>query len=71
MKMASLVLTLLGGLGLVLSVAGKIVSSTSGIVFGVSPRGYVEGASALFLFALALMAHDRWYGCAKTPPSAP
>ena len=66
MKMASLVVSGLGVLSLVVAIIDKFVSQP---ILGVSPGGYLRFATALYLLALVVMAYDRWYGCcSKTPP---
>jgi hypothetical protein len=35
-------------------------------IVGVSPGGYLRGATALYLLALAVMCRDKFY-CAKPP----
>jgi len=66
MKIASLVLIILGALALLLAVAEKFLGVH---VLPGGPAGYLRGADALFLFALALMAYCKC--CCAKPPAQP
>lgn len=64
----------IGGLGVLALVMGLVAKMLASGILGVSPAGYVRGASALFLLTLVVMVYDRWYGCrpeAKAADSAP
>ena len=37
-------------------------------MMGITPGGFVRGATALYLLALVVMVYDRWYGCPGTNP---
>lgn len=65
MKIASLIVMILGALALLFAVLERLL----GIHIWMSnPTGYLRGASALFLLALALMAYGKCC-CAKPPPA--
>jgi hypothetical protein len=63
MKMISMIVTVLGAIALILAVVDKLMATN---IVGVSPGGYLRGATALYLLALAVMCHDKFY-CAKPP----
>ena len=67
MKCLSLTVTGLGALALILAVVGRFVYPA--VMMGMSPSGLLRGATALFLFALAIMACGRCCCCNPPPPA--
>ncbi|HTT55824.1 MAG TPA: hypothetical protein VMF63_01840 [Opitutaceae bacterium] len=66
MKIASLIVTVLGALALLFAILERFCGVHLGTV---GPTGYLRGADALFLFALALMAYCKC--CCAKPPAQP
>ena len=56
----------LGVVALLLGIVGKLLSIQE--MMGITPGGFVRGATALFLLTLVVMAYDRVYGCCETKP---
>ena len=69
MKYLSLTVTGLGVLALILANVGLCLGHSA--IMGVRPGGLVQGASALFLLALVIMAYGRCYCCNTPPPAKP
>lgn len=61
MKMASLVVSLLGVLALVLGVVEWLCPSVQ--ILHLTPSGYLRGATALYLLAIVIMLFGRTYCC--------
>ena len=59
MKTISLAAIGLGSIGLIVAIVEKFVHKN---LLEVSPANYVHVAAALFLLAVALMCHGRFYG---------
>ena len=66
MKIASLLVTVLGALALLFALVERFVGAHIGTV---GPTGYLRGADTLFLFALALMMYCKC--CCAKPPAQP
>ena len=66
MKMLSVAVGGLGVLTLLLGTVGKLIGIQQ--MMGITPGGFVRGATALFLLTLVVMAYDRMYGCTETKP---
>ncbi|HTX67218.1 MAG TPA: hypothetical protein VMD31_15710 [Opitutaceae bacterium] len=63
MKIASLLVTVLGALALLFALLERVFNAH---IWTVGPTGYLRGADTLFLFALALMVGCKCC-CAKPP----
>lgn len=61
MKIITIIITAVGVVGLLLSVATKFIGYRIGHM---SPAGYLHGASAMFLLALVIMVFGKHY-CSK------
>ena len=66
MKMLSVAVGGLGVLALGLAIVGRLIGIQT--MMGITPGGFVRGATALYLLALVVMVYDRWYGCPGTNP---
>lgn len=66
MKMISVSIGGLGVLALLLGIAGRLFALQT--MMGITPGGFVRGATALFLLTLVVMAYDRVYGCCESKP---
>lgn len=64
MKMISLIVVILGVIAMVLAIADRV----SGLhIATVTAAGYLRGAIAMYLLALALMMYDKVYGGKPQP----
>jgi hypothetical protein len=64
MKMISMVVVIMGVISMVMAPASKLFG---GNIAGVSPSGFLQGATALYLLALVIMCCDKLY-CGKQQP---
>ena len=64
MKMLSIIALVLGFISMAMSIVTK---SHGGSLLRVSPSGYLQGATAMYLFALALMTYAKVYGAKPQP----
>ena len=64
MKMLSIIAVVLGFISMAMSIVLKL---HGGSLIGVSPSGCLQGATTMYLFALALMAYAKVYGPKPQP----
>ena len=64
MKILSIIAVALGFISMVMSIVTKL---TGGHLLRVSPSGYLQGAAAMYLLALALMIFAKVYGAKPQP----
>ena len=64
MKMLSMMVVILGVISMIMSIVIKLLGQN---IAHVSPSGWLQGATAMYLLALALMMYDKVYGAKPQP----